>query len=240
MVPPSQPMSSPSSHAFASSSGTAEQSHRYTRTVSGFGDRLADARNQSDSVSAAAMGPSFSNAYAPPINMQPYPSALAVPNNTKITSPVLRAVTPGSEAKDRLLLLGPLRIIRSAGKRLSEQDQALLNIFLDSYMADNLHTVVERDICLPNVVYKIRIPMTDSNWKKYNEILAVFGFANAVHEMLAPGARSFDQYSYAIDETVDWAHAQAWAIMVTRLKGVDTERLAGEIIKLWADKQTGQ
>lgn len=125
-------------------------------------------------------------------------------------------------------------MIRSAGHRLSKYDQELLYNFLDMYMADELHTVVERDSNLPNVVYKVSIPMTDSNWEKYNQVLKVFGFANGVHKMLATGAQSFDKYTYAIDENTDEEHVDAWkAILGARSGTLDAQQLAQELVHVW-------
>ncbi|RMZ73899.1 carbohydrate-binding module family 35 [Pyrenophora seminiperda CCB06] len=111
-----------------------------------------------------------------------------------------RAVTPGADAKERLLLIAPLKMIRASGPRLIPHDQELLFDFLDKYMAEELHTVVERDAVFPNLVYKVGIPMTDENWKKYNQVLTVFGFANGVHEMLAVGAEIFNQDVHGYDQ----------------------------------------
>ncbi|KAE8866233.1 hypothetical protein PTNB29_03380 [Pyrenophora teres f. teres] len=326
MASPSQHKSLPFESAAPSSSSTEEPHHSFTRTVSGFGDRLAHARNQEHTeVNRASVGPArtatgsisaevapsvrglapmlpgalrygweigpyrslfqfnqgqfnqdissegmnrFANwsssfaspptgfpsstpayytpvapditAYTPQTNIHSTLSAQTLPEDIPITSPICRTVTPGPDAKERLLLLGPLRMIRNTGKRLSKNEQALLYTFLDMHMADELHTVVDRDIHLPHVVYKVSIPMTDLNWAKYNQVLAVFGFPNAVHEMLAQGAQSFDHYTYVIDGTVDWAHAQAWAIMVSRLKGVDIDRLANEIMEVWGRMWTSR
>ncbi|KAI4949956.1 hypothetical protein J4E86_007911 [Alternaria arbusti] len=78
-------------------------------------------------------------------------------------------------------------------------------------MADSLHTVVERDGILPNIVYKVSIPMTDAAWVSYNQVLATFGFANGVNDMLIAGSDNFDKYTYMIDD-VSAEHEQGWKI----------------------------
>lgn len=56
------------------------------------------------------------------------------------------------KAKERRLFLGPLRIIRETGTALYLHNRERLSTFIDSYMAESLHTVVEGDGILPNVV----------------------------------------------------------------------------------------
>jgi hypothetical protein len=103
-------------------------------------------------------------------------------------------------------------MIRKTGVALREDDREDLYCFIDSYMADSLHTVVERDRVLPNVVYKVSIPMTDANWVRYNQVLAISGFANGVHDMLAVGSDVFDQYTYVINRT-SAEHAEGWKVL---------------------------
>ncbi|KAF7674341.1 hypothetical protein GT037_008107, partial [Alternaria burnsii] len=82
------------------------------------------------------------------------------------------------------------------------------------YMAESLHTVVEGDGILPNVVYTISIPMTDANWAKYKQLLAVFGFASGMDAKLE--------------------HVEGWKALASASKrDLDMAILSPELIQIW-------
>jgi len=58
------------------------------------------------------------------------------------------------KAKEHRLFLGPLRRIRETGSALYLDNRERLLAFIDSYMAESLQTIVERDGILGNVVCK--------------------------------------------------------------------------------------
>lgn len=100
-------------------------------------------------------------------------------------------------------------------------------------MADSLHTVVERDGILPNVIYKVSIPMTDAAWVSYNQVLATFGFANGVNDMLIAGSDNFDEYTYMIDD-VSAEHEQGWKVLASSSeRNLDMTRLSQELVQIW-------
>ncbi|KAG9196651.1 hypothetical protein G6011_01772 [Alternaria panax] len=147
--------------------------------------------------------------------------------------PSCRTVTPGSDAKERHLLLGPLRMICKTGVALCREDCERLFSFIDSYMSDSLHTVVERDGILPNVVYRVSIPMTDANWAKYNQLLDVFGFARGMHAMLAVGSSEFDDYTYVVDGT-SAEHVEGWKVLASASeRDLDMAILSQELVQVW-------
>jgi hypothetical protein len=124
-------------------------------------------------------------------------------------------------------------MIRKTGVALREDDREDLYCFIDSYMADSLHTVVERDGVLPNVVYKVSIPMTDANWVRYNQVLAIFGFANGVHDMLAVSSDVFDQYTYVINGT-SAEHVEGWKVLAgSSERNLDIKTLSQELVQVW-------
>jgi hypothetical protein len=65
--------------------------------------------------------------------------------------------------------------------------------WLDAHMYKALHKVHERDEMLPEVVYTIKIPMTDTDWVNYNKALAYFPEARDLHNQLACGKEELDQ-----------------------------------------------
>lgn len=124
-------------------------------------------------------------------------------------------------------------MIRGAGAHLCEDDREKLYCFIDGYMADSLHTVVERDGILPNIVYKVSIPMTDAAWVSYNQVLATFGFANGVNDMLIAGSDNFDKYTYMIDD-VSAEHEQGWKVLASSSeRNLDMARLSQELVQIW-------
>lgn len=138
-----------------------------------------------------------------------------------------------SKARERLVLIAPLRMIRGAGVHLCEDDREKLYRFIDGHMADSLHTVVERDGILPNIVYKVSIPMTDAAWVSYNQVLATFGFANGVNDMLIAGSDNFDKYTYMIDD-VSAEHEQGWKVLASSSeRNLDMTRLSQELVQIW-------
>jgi hypothetical protein len=126
-------------------------------------------------------------------------------------------------------------MIRHTAAALCKDDRAMLYNFIDSYMADSLHTVVERDTILPNIIYKVSIPMTEDHWTKYNQLLAVFGQAKGMHEMLAVGAAEFDRYTYIVDPRhTSEEHVEGWrALAQAGQRGMDMDALARELVQVW-------
>jgi hypothetical protein len=105
-------------------------------------------------------------------------------------------------------------MMRRTGVVLRKDDREQLFTFIDSYMSDSLHTVVERDGILPNVVHRVSIPMTDANWAKYSQLLAIFGFASGMHAMLAVGSDEFDNYTYVVDGT-SAMYVKGWKVLAS-------------------------
>jgi hypothetical protein len=68
-----------------------------------------------------------------------------------------------------------------------------LDDWLSAYMHEDLHVPVDRDAMLPNVVYSVKIPMTDEHWLNYNQALAHFPEARDLHNLLGPGKQGLDQ-----------------------------------------------
>ncbi|CAO2648752.1 Nn.00g097010.m01.CDS01 [Neocucurbitaria sp. VM-36] len=120
----------------------------------------------------------------------------------------VKVAQPPSDAKERLLLLVPLRIIRKLCTDTPGLD--LLATFIDTHMADSLHTVVQRDAIIPSIVYMVTIPMTDEHWEMYNQVLCRCGRALEVHEMLSVGRDMFDQWSDPTAPPLNMAQRDAY------------------------------
>jgi hypothetical protein len=74
--------------------------------------------------------------------------------------------------------------------------------------------------------------MTDVNWTKYNQLLAVFGFANGVHKMLAAGSDEFDNYTYVVDGT-SAEHVEGWKILASASdRDLDLRTLSRELVQV--------
>jgi hypothetical protein len=56
--------------------------------------------------------------------------------------------------------------------------------------------------------------MTDANWAKYSQLLAVFGFVSGMHAMLAVGSDEFDNYIYVVDGT-SAMHVEGWKVLAS-------------------------
>ncbi|KAJ8117298.1 hypothetical protein OPT61_g1477 [Boeremia exigua] len=102
-----------------------------------------------------------------------------------------RAVVPPPGTPQRLVLLGPLRMIRSQCVANPQLLGPIL-VWLDQFMGAELHTPVSTDDVLFNVVYAVNIPMDDEHWRDWNKVLAVFPRAAAWHDMLTH-EEPFDQ-----------------------------------------------
>ncbi|RYO22772.1 hypothetical protein AA0111_g9248 [Alternaria arborescens] len=140
------------------------------------------------------------------------------------SAPPCRVVTPGSDAKEHRLFLGPLRRIRETGSALYLDNRERLLAFIDSYMAESLQTIVERDGILGNVVY--------ANWARYEQLLAVFGFASGMDAMLAVGSDKFDNYTYVVDSTRA-EHVVGWKALASASKrDLDMAILSQELIQI--------
>jgi hypothetical protein len=126
-------------------------------------------------------------------------------------------------------------MIRHTAAALRSDDRAMLYDFIDSFMADSLHTVVERDPIIPSIIYKVSIPMTDENWTKYNQVLSVFGHAKGVHQMLASGSGEFDKYTMHIDPVhTSEDHIEGWRVLASaKEREMNLESMAQELLLVW-------
>lgn len=69
-----------------------------------------------------------------------------------------------------------------------------LGAWLDEYMHESLHEVVERDSTILEVVYRVDIPMIDKDWLYYCEVvLTAVPEARAFHERLDTGKKALVQ-----------------------------------------------
>lgn len=75
--------------------------------------------------------------------------------------------------------------------------------------------------------------MTDANWAKYKQLLAVFGFASGMDAMLAVGSDKFDNYTYVVDST-SAEHVVGWkALASASERDLDMAILPQELIQIW-------
>ncbi|CAN9426019.1 unnamed protein product [Alternaria alternata] len=71
--------------------------------------------------------------------------------------------------------------------------------------------------------------MTDANWAKYEQLLAVSGFASGMDAMLAVGSDKFDNYTYVVDK-----HVEGWKALASASKrDLDMAILSQELIQIW-------
>jgi hypothetical protein len=71
-----------------------------------------------------------------------------------------------------------------------------MQAWLDAHMHEELHKVAISDEMLPEVVYAVNVPMTDRDWKFYNDALAMcFPEALELHDALAPGKDNLDHFT---------------------------------------------
>jgi hypothetical protein len=68
-----------------------------------------------------------------------------------------------------------------------------LGDWLDAYMHEDLHQVVDVDAMLPEVIYTVKVPMLDETWLNYNQALAHFTNARNLHNILAVGKDDFEK-----------------------------------------------
>lgn len=78
-------------------------------------------------------------------------------------------------------------------KRDKQSGMKEFSDWLDAHMDESLHKIHERDQMLPEVVYTVKIPMTDTDWRNYNQALAYFPHARHFHNQLARGKEELDQ-----------------------------------------------
>ncbi|KAH6612774.1 hypothetical protein C7974DRAFT_454959 [Boeremia exigua] len=102
-----------------------------------------------------------------------------------------RAVTPPPGTPQRVVILGPLRMIRSQCVANIDTLDAVL-VWLDQYMGTELQTPACTDTMVSNVVYAVNIPMSDENWRDWNVILDLFPHASAWQKALTSN-EPFDQ-----------------------------------------------
>ncbi|KAF1358163.1 hypothetical protein EJ07DRAFT_157165 [Lizonia empirigonia] len=101
-----------------------------------------------------------------------------------------QAVIPAPETPQRLVLLGPLKMIRSQCAKKAIFRPVL--IWLDQFMGEELRTPVQTDALISTIVYAVNIPMDDEHWRDWNKVLAVFPRAAAWQKALTP-EEPFDQ-----------------------------------------------
>lgn len=94
-------------------------------------------------------------------------------------------------------------------------DLVLLANFIDTNMADKLHTVVERDPIIPCIIYMVSIPMTDEHWEMYNQVLSRCDRALQVHQMLAGGKDEFDHWSGSTDSRLTLQQRGAYTFLAS-------------------------
>ncbi|RYO24371.1 hypothetical protein AA0113_g12621 [Alternaria arborescens] len=74
--------------------------------------------------------------------------------------------------------------------------------------------------------------MTDANWARYEQLLAVFGFASGMDAMLAVGSDKFDNYTYVVDSTRT-EHVVGWKALASASKrDLDMAILSQELIQI--------
>lgn len=118
-------------------------------------------------------------------------------------------------------------VIRNTAVPLRSDDRETLHTFIDKYMGESLRTILQRNVILPEVVYRISIPMADTNWAKYNQVLSVFGFANGADEMLAKGSDGFDKYRYMVDGKTSNEYIEGWKVLASAgARGIGMEMLS--------------
>jgi hypothetical protein len=69
----------------------------------------------------------------------------------------------------------------------------LLEEWFDDHMHWSLHQAVDVDVMLPQVVYTVKIPMTDEHWSNYQETLGHFPVARELHNMLVKSKDELDR-----------------------------------------------
>lgn len=99
-------------------------------------------------------------------------------------------LTDFSQTPQRLVLLGPLKMIRSQCAKKATLRPVL--IWLDRFMGEELRTPVQTDGLISTIVYTVNIPIDDEHWRDWNKILAVFPRAAAWQKALTP-EEPFDQ-----------------------------------------------
>ena len=108
-----------------------------------------------------------------------------------------------------------------------------LTEFLDKHMADELHTVIERDAIIHNIVYKVSIPMTDDHWKLYSQVLSRCKQPLELHELLARGKNEFDHFSGLETPNVSLSLREAHRVLAYGTSiGMDLEQILAELVKI--------
>ncbi|KAF9692260.1 hypothetical protein EKO04_009751 [Ascochyta lentis] len=133
---------------------------------------------------ASAMSPSQVLSAATPLVQAPRAS---VP----VSAPQVRAVIPPPGTPNRVVLLGPLRMIR--GQCAKKNTLHPILVWIDQYMGEELRTPFQTDPLVANIVYAVNIPMDEEHWRDWNKVLAVFPRATAWQEALTLGEMPFDQ-----------------------------------------------
>ncbi|PSN65525.1 hypothetical protein BS50DRAFT_645780 [Corynespora cassiicola Philippines] len=99
---------------------------------------------------------------------------------------------PHSEERRRILLFGPLRIMRLQASKFA--DLRPIASFLEMVCPPGRETVEQWDPFIPNVVYTISYVMTQENYEDYLHVLSVFKLAEGVEHMLSVGPSKFDTW----------------------------------------------
>lgn len=107
----------------------------------------------------------------------PQTKAIIPPQGVSKSPPHANHPTNPSQTPHRLILLGPLKMIRSQCAKKTILRPIL--IWIDQHMGEELRTSVYADTLVSNITYAVTIPMTDDNWRDWNKVLAVFPRAAA-------------------------------------------------------------
>ncbi|KAF1914856.1 hypothetical protein BDU57DRAFT_501562 [Ampelomyces quisqualis] len=107
------------------------------------------------------------------------------------------------DSSDRLLFLGPFVMVRKECNDKRDQQPGMKEFgdWLEAHMHESLHKVHERDEMLPEVVYTVKVPMTDTDWANYNQALAYFPDARDLHNLLTRGKEQLDQVTKVHEDT---------------------------------------
>lgn len=78
-------------------------------------------------------------------------------------------------------------------KGKTNPDMKQLQVWLDTYMHEDLYEVHLCDQMITNCVISVKISMTDEHWLNYNQALTYFATARDMHNLLSVGREEFDQ-----------------------------------------------
>ncbi|KAF2876190.1 hypothetical protein BDV95DRAFT_614915 [Massariosphaeria phaeospora] len=135
--------------------------------------------------------------------------------------PGLGSPALANELRPRTILAAPLRIVRVQSAR-TEALRPIFN-FLRRVCPANREVVMEHDRLIPTIVYKVGFSMTDADYADYKKVIRVFGLADSVNRMLAPGYEAFDNVTADMPLRDMLVHGQSLEQLLADL--VQKERL---------------